>query len=169
MRTRISIIGGAIAITVVAVAVLVRDSGPDGPQVVVGQVDEFALGSVIAMDLDVLLADPVPRVSDHTDNNRAQVPIFLVNHPDAGLLALYAPDPHLGCRVLPASEFPSGLYGQRLPREVAFVNPCHGEKYDLGGGYLAGPSPRGLDRFAVFIVDGEVVVDVSGFQYGPDR
>ena len=168
MRTRISIIGVAIAVTVV-VAVLVRDGGPDGPQLVVGRVDEFASGSITAMELDVLLATPVPRVSEHADNDRAQVPIFIVNHPEAGLLALYAPDPHLGCRVLPASEFPSGLYGQPLPREVAFVNPCHGEKYDLGGGYLAGPSPRGLDRFAVSAVGGEVVVDVSAFEYGPDR
>lgn len=139
-----------VAMTVAVGLFLLRDSGPDGPRVVVGQVGDFASGSVTAMDLDVLLADPVPRISELADNGRALVPIFIVNDPEGGLLALYAFGPHLGCRVLLASEFPSDM-GQPLSEEVAFVNPCHLERYDLGGAYLAGPSPRGLDRFTVVI------------------
>ena len=168
VKARIGVIGAAVAIAAVISLLVLREAGPDGPRVVVGRLDEFPSGSVTAMDLDVLLADPVPRVSEMADGNRAQVSIFIVSDSDKGILALYAHDPHLGCRVALASELPSDI-GRALPGEVVFLNPCHGEKYDLRGGYLGGPSPRGLDRFAVSIVEGEVVVDVSAFQYGPPR
>ena len=37
----------------------------------------------------------------------------------------------------------------------------------LGGDYLEGPAPRGLDRFAVIVTnDGSVEVDVSKLQMG---
>jgi nitrite reductase/ring-hydroxylating ferredoxin subunit len=120
------------------------------------------------MELDVLLTGPVPEVSDLADGDRVTVPILLVNLPQSGLLALYSRDPHLGCRVVPAADAVSDI-GRPFPPEVAFVNPCHGEKYDLVGRYLAGPSPRGLDRFGVSVVDGDVVVDVMAFEYGPAR
>ena len=68
--------------------------------------------------------------------------------PEEGLLALCGFDPHLGCRIGFAADFPLDT-GEPLPSDVVFVNLCHGEKYDLRSGNLAGPSPRGLDRFAV--------------------
>ena len=143
-------------------------AGPDGPQVVVGRVGEFPPGSITTMELDVLLTGPVPEVSDSADGGRVTVPILLVNVPQSGLLALYSRDPHLGCRVVPAADAVSDI-GRPFPGEAVFVNPCHGEKYDLLGRYLAGPSPRGLDRFGVSVVDGDVVVDVMAFEYGPAR
>jgi len=68
--------------------------------------------------------------------------------PEEGLLALYGFDPRLGYRIGPAADFPLDT-GEPLSSDVVFVNLCNGEKYDLRGGNLAGPSPRGLDRFAV--------------------
>ena len=166
MRRRWLLVVSAVLVCAVIIAIWVV--GPDGPQVVVGRASEFPPGSITAIELDVLLTGPVPEVSDNADGDRVTVPILLVNVPGSGLLALYNRDPHLGCRVGIASDVPSDI-GRPFPPEVVFVNPCHGEKYDLVGRYLAGPSPRGLDRFAVSVVDGDVVVDVMAFEYGPAR
>ena len=83
-------------------------------------------------------------------------------------MALYWSDPHLGCQVSLASQLPSDT-GFDLPAEVVFLNPCHSEKYDLLGHYIAGPSPRGLDRFGVSVEGADVVVDVAAFECGPER
>jgi nitrite reductase/ring-hydroxylating ferredoxin subunit len=68
--------------------------------------------------------------------------------------------PHLGCRV-PFCEA-SGR----------FECPCHGSVYDLAGEWIAGPSPRGMDRFPLRVVDGRVEVRLDeveeGFPLGAD-
>src|SRR5512144_121905 len=51
------------------------------------------------------------------------------------IFALSQRCPHLGCRV-PFCES-SGR----------FECPCHGSIYDLGGEWIAGPAPRGMDRY----------------------
>lgn len=166
---RATVVVIAVAVIVAAGAVFaVWRSTPDGPQVVVGRVDHFPVGSITRLDLEVKLTGYVPQVSETFDPEVVEVPIFLVSDEAAGLLALYAKDPHLGCRVGLASELPSDT-GVNLPAEVVFLNPCHGEKYDRLGRYLAGPAPRGLDRFGVSIEGADVVVDVVAFEYGPDR
>ncbi len=48
-----------------------------------------------------------------------------------------------------------------------FRNPCHGETYDLTGTCVSGPCPRGLDRFEVRVVRGEVLVDMGRLFCGP--
>jgi len=42
-----------------------------------------------------------------------------------------------------------------------FECPCHGSKYNEAGEWKAGPAPRGMDRFKIEIVGGQVVVDTS--------
>ncbi len=159
----------AAAVVVVAGVVLVNwRSGPDGPRVVVGEVGEFPVGSMTPLDLEAKLTGYVPRVSDTAESAIVDIPIFLVNDPVEGLLALYASDPHLGCRVSLASDLPPDP-GFDLPAKVVFLNPCHFEQYDLLGRYIAGPSPRGLDRFSVSVEGADVVVDVAAFEYGPER
>ncbi len=73
------------------------------------------------------------------------------------LFALSQKCPHLGCRV-PHCES-SGR----------FECPCHGSIYDLAGEYLAGPAPRGMDRYKISIEGRNVVVDTSNLQSGPQR
>lgn len=159
----------AVAVLVaIGVTVAVWRSTPDGPRVVVGSVGDFPVGSITRLDLEVRLTRYVPRVSEGSESEVVVVPVFLVNDQIAGLLALYVLDPHLGCRVGLASELGSDI-GVPLPAEVVFLNPCHGEKYDYVGRYFAGPAPRGLDRFDVSVEGTDVVVDVSAFEYGPDR
>jgi len=72
-----------------------------------------------------------------------------------GFVALYQKCVHLGCRVpwCTASQW--------------FECPCHGSKYNRVGEKTGGPAPRGLDRFAVAIEGGQVVVDTGAVIQGP--
>ena len=74
-----------------------------------------------------------------------------------GIMPLYQRCVHLGCRVpfCASSQW--------------FECPCHGSKYNHAGEYKLGPAPRGLDRFPVEIVDGNVIVDTSSIKLGPPR
>ena len=81
----------------------------------------------------------------------------LVGAQEAQLLALYRKCPHLGCSVPHCST------------SMLFECPCHGSKYRLNGEFHSGPAPRGLDRFPVEIVGGQVVVDTGDVQTGPPR
>ncbi len=81
-----------------------------------------------------------------------------VNNTVSGLLALSQKCPHLGCKV-PFCDS-SGRF------ECA----CHGSIYDLGGEWISGPAPHGMDRYAVALdKDNNVVVDTSKLTTGPDR
>ena len=73
------------------------------------------------------------------------------------LFALSQKCPHLGCQVPFCKS--SGR----------FECPCHGSIFDLGGEYIAGPAPRGLDRYPVEVRQGEVVIDTRELAAGPSR
>lgn len=121
-------------------------SWPSGSKV--DRPDWFAAGTASAFEID----QPV---------HFADQGFWLVRRAEAEFLALYEKDPHLGCSVPWRSEFEfMGLKGW-------FRNPCHGETYDLDGRCYAGPCPRGLDRFRVRVVNGEVMVDTSRVIPGP--
>ena len=84
------------------------------------------------------------------------------NYPEEGVTAegimpLYQRCVHLGCRVpfCASSQW--------------FECPCHGSKYNQAGEYKLGPAPRGLDRFQVEIIDGNVWVDTAKPILGPPR
>lgn len=64
---------------------------------------------------------------------------FHVSHPEDGLVVLYQVCTHLGC--LPKWD----------PVNGRFSCPCHGSQFQLGGSYITGPAPRGLDRFPLTI------------------
>ena len=80
-----------------------------------------------------------------------------VTNPGDTIFALSQKCPHLGCRVPFCAS--SGR----------FECGCHGSVYDLGGEWVQGPAPRGMDRFPVTIQDGQVVVDTSTVVTGPDH
>jgi cytochrome b6-f complex iron-sulfur subunit len=84
------------------------------------------------------------------------------NYPEEGVTAegimpLYQRCVHLGCRVpfCASSQW--------------FECPCHGSKYNRAGEYKLGPAPRGLDRFTVEIIDGNVWVDTAKPILGPPK
>ena len=72
-----------------------------------------------------------------------------------GVVALYQKCVHLGCRVpwCKSSQW--------------FECPCHGSKYNRVGEKKGGPAPRGLDRFAVSVTAGQVIVDTKQVILGP--
>lgn len=71
------------------------------------------------------------------------------------VLALSEKCTHLGCRV-PFCES-SGR----------FECPCHGTVFSRAGDYIAGPAPRGMDRYAVEEVDGLLYVETGERIDGP--
>lgn len=82
--------------------------------------------------------------------------VFVIDGP-SGPVALSALDPHLGERIIFCRS--SGW----------FEEPQHGSKYDGSGFYALGPSPRGMDRVGVRVVDGDVWVDPVRMTPGPPR
>lgn len=74
-----------------------------------------------------------------------------------GIMALYQRCVHLGCKVPWCAE------------SQWWECPCHGSKYNRWGEWQEGPAARGLDRFLVEEVDGQVVVDTSTIITGPAR
>jgi len=74
---------------------------------------------------------------------------------ESGLVALFQKCPHLGCRV------PECVTSQW------FECPCHGSKYNRVGEKRGGPAPRGMDRFAMSVKNGEFFVDTGAIIQGP--
>ena len=74
---------------------------------------------------------------------------------ESGVVALYQKCVHLGCRVpwCQSSQW--------------FECPCHGSKYNRVGEKKGGPAPRGLDRFAVSVDGGSVIIDTGTLSQGP--
>lgn len=157
-----------MAIIALVAVIAALGSGPQGLRATVGRVDDFPVGSITPLEVAVKLTRSVPRVSDTAESDVVDVPIFLVNDAQEGLLALYAADPHLGCRVGLASDLAPEA-GVSPAANVVFFNPCHGEQYDVLGRHITGPAPRGLDRFGVVIAGSDVIVDIGAFEYGPRR
>jgi cytochrome b6-f complex iron-sulfur subunit len=75
----------------------------------------------------------------------------------APLMAIYQVCVHLGCKV-PWCQTPQW-----------FECPCHGSRYNRWAEYRGGPAPRGLDRFALTVEEGRVIVDTSTIIEGPSR
>lgn len=74
---------------------------------------------------------------------------------EAGFVALDQTCTHLGCRVpfCRSSQW--------------FECPCHGSRFNAVGELERGPAPRGLDRYAVRIEGGRLVVDTARKILGP--
>ena len=83
----------------------------------------------------------------------SQAPVFAGM--SSGIVAVYQKCPHLGCRV------PTCATSQW------FECPCHGSQFNRVGEKKGGPAPRGMDRFAVSINNGSVVIDTGAVFGGP--
>ena len=74
---------------------------------------------------------------------------------EAGFVALYQKCVHLGCRV-PFCE-----------TSQWFECPCHGSQYNRVGEKKGGPAPRGLDRFAISVTGGNLIINTGALSLGP--
>lgn len=67
----------------------------------------------------------------------------------------------------------SDEYGRQgvgwCPTSGRFGANATGSRYDAAGRVVSGPAPRGLDRFHIAIVDGQVIVDFTSLQTGTPR
>ena len=73
----------------------------------------------------------------------------IVAHHPTGVLALSDECTHQKCTV------------DYLPERQVIFCPCHSAQFSTTGAVLAGPAPRPLDRFAVTVHDGQMVVDTT--------
>ena len=83
----------------------------------------------------------------------AQAPVYAGM--EAGVVALYQKCPHLGCRVPECSS------------SQWFECQCHGSQYNRVGEVRGGPAPRGMDRFAVSVSNGNLTIDTGAVFAGP--
>src|SRR6478736_1704144 len=74
---------------------------------------------------------------------------------EKGFVFLYQKCVHLGCRV------PNCVTSQW------FECPCHGSQYNRVGEKKGGPAPRGLDRFAITVTGGNLVINTGALSLGP--
>jgi cytochrome b6-f complex iron-sulfur subunit len=71
------------------------------------------------------------------------------------VIALSQKCTHLGCRV------------PYCPSTGRFECPCHGSVFNRGGDFLAGPAPRGMDRYPVEVGDdGLLRIDTGETELG---
>jgi cytochrome b6-f complex iron-sulfur subunit len=80
-----------------------------------------------------------------------------VTNAQGTLFALSQKCPHLGCRV-PFCDS-SGRF------ECA----CHGSIFDIGGEWITGPAPRGMDRYPLAVAGKELTVNTDTLETGPDH
>ena len=173
-RQRVALGLAGLLLLGVAAAATAMFAWPSGPatdlRFDLGSIERFPPGTVTTLfaPIDGSSA-PVSNVAylRHPSSRASGSPsglwhTFHVVRLDSGeVLALSAHDPHLGCTVpyRPSFNFDG--------REGWFRNPCHGETYDLAGYRVFGPTPRGLDRFHVEVIDGRGIVDLSRIERGP--
>ena len=118
------------------------------PDEILGEIDanegrfEFPEGRSLVVKYDPAM-DPEGAYADITNQT--------------GIMALYQRCVHLGCKVPWCAE------------SQWWECPCHGSKYNRWGEWQEGPAARGLDRFLVEEVDGQIVVDTSTVITGPPR
>jgi Rieske Fe-S protein len=72
---------------------------------------------------------------------------YIVHLPEGKLVALDTASTHLGCIT------------NWLADKQMFKNPCNGSLYDLNGINRTGVDPRPLERYRIYVHDGQVVVD----------
>ncbi len=138
---------GTLAATLALAVIFAWPGGEGGPRasILVANADDFAPGSVTTF-----------RESE----------FHLVRLEDGQFLALSMLDPHDKLLVEEGLAESPCLVPWRadftfLGRTGWFRNPCHGETYDMTGNCVSGPCPRGLDRYAVTVDDGQVAVDLG--------
>lgn len=92
-------------------------------------------------------------------------PAYLANTGDEILVFHWRTPATTRCRYRWA-EYEFGDYPE-LSRAEAFLDPCSGARFALDGRCIFGPAERGLDRFPVRLIGGQIYVDLSRVIRGP--
>jgi len=134
--------------------------GGFGSKISVGRIDDIVSG-IRANKGFLYLAEARAWVTEYPKGSLskakavygAQAPVFAGM--EAGVVALYQKCPHLGCRVPECSS------------SQWFECQCHGSQYNRVGEVRGGPAPRGMDRFAVSVSNGNLTIDTGSVFAGP--
>ncbi|WP_428115698.1 ubiquinol-cytochrome c reductase iron-sulfur subunit [Candidatus Poriferisodalis sp.] len=140
-----------------------RPTGGFGSKVKIGtvaSVDEAIASSTPAVNFSYFseaqsYIQPYPTDSATLDAAEAVYSGTVLDAMKAGYVALWQKCPHLGCKVPVCGS------------SQWFECPCHGSKYNRVGEKKSGPAPRGMDRFAVTIEEGNVFVNTGTVAQGP--
>jgi Rieske Fe-S protein len=103
------------------------------------------------------------------DKKRTNARVFLVRRRGHGIDAFLAVSTHLGCRLLLPGDAHYGDGFTQTSRRYLFEDACFGSVYALNGDCTGGPCPRGLDRYAVRLVDNHAEIDLRHLIKGPPR
>ena len=150
-RSRWLAIAAAVVLIVAATVGLVvthlrhTDNSNRHGLVDVGSISQFPVGSITAID--------TPGA-------------YVVNNPTEGLIVLDRRSPHLGCRVVQRADVSDPSVATGDPG-IAFIDPCHGSRFDLAGNTLNGPAVRGMYHYRVDTTDDRILVDTSLLIPGP--
>jgi cytochrome b6-f complex iron-sulfur subunit len=161
-RTAITLMGASVgAFGASAVAFLWKGAdGGFGSKINAGRLEDV-LANVKANDGFLYLAEARAWVTEYPKGAlgkgqavyASQAPVFAGMQ--AGVVALYQKCPHLGCRV---PDCKSSQW---------FECQCHGSQYNRVGEARGGPAPRGMDRFAVSVTNGQLTIDTGSVFAGP--
>lgn len=152
-----------LAVLMYAGARFLWPSAARGSELLAGNVDGFAPGSVtafVAADGRWLSRVPAAAMPDTRSGlHVAGEVVYVVRLESGEFRALLSKSPHRGCTVLWDADFETWIGGERV--KGAFRDPCSGSLFDITGRRVFGPSPRDLDRFPVAVRDGLVIVDTG--------
>jgi hypothetical protein len=118
-----------------------------------------------------LAGDPVPEGWTRVDSLQHVRGAGVVFDQDLNVFLVY--DAPVDRAVALSGVSPHSTAG---PEQILFCRSSeyfeatqHGEKFDRFGRYAVGPAPRGMDRFAVMVLDGDVYIDEARVIPGPPR
>lgn len=160
----------SVAVLIAVGTLLVAFAWPNRPitqrEIDFGPVDAFAPGSVTTYRLLDGESGPIvvapgwlgPQAS--SGGRVAGIVVHIVRLEDGSFLALSGKSSHLGEFVPWRADF--AFFG----RTGWFREPLHGDTFAIDGTRVFGPAPRSLDRFALRIEDGRVIVDPTDVTLG---
>ena len=135
-RALLTLGGGALAVGGLgAVVTLIRFMRPN---VLFEPATKFKVGSIDDLPVGGVLDIPKRK-------------LFVARN-EQGCFAMSSVCTHLGCMV---------QHQTAAGAKEAYFCPCHGSRFDPEGQVVGGPAPRPLDRVALTIDGGELVVDVK--------
>jgi Rieske Fe-S protein len=86
-------------------------------------------------------------------------PVFVVDDPKGGVLALVGRSTHLGCRVAWVNR--AGYERFEQDPRVAFEDPCGGALFALDGDCIGGPCARGLTRLVTTTAGSQLHIELN--------
>jgi menaquinol-cytochrome c reductase iron-sulfur subunit len=145
--TKLSIALGAFGATLIGIPIVGFLLSPlleKSPEIwrAIGAVDTFEVGKTVEVSFED--ASPLPWAGV-----AAKTAAWLRRDSEKTFSAFSVNCTHLGCPV------------RWLPDAELFMCPCHGGVYGDQGQRVAGPPPRGLDRYLVRVNNGQVEIRTS--------